>query len=469
MAVVKSVVGRYTAPLRMSINASIAPTEPSGIDPPARFTYHANHGHIHFDDWTVFRLRVRNEDGSPGDVVATGAKTSFCIIELRRYDSSLPGHNDPPGYNSCGQVQGLRPGWSDVYGSSLYGQVIDLTGVADGIYYLEGDIDPDNKILESNEENNSVMIPVAIGSVPGSSPDPYEENDSKSVVDGKTEGAPNSPNLGLVLNETFIPNLSMEDNGDYFKFKIHEGNNNAYVRIESPYLRNADLDMQLLNSSGTVIDDSTGSYSWEQISLKNRPAGTYYIRVFRAGSGNNPLYYLRISPTPNDPPFLELNQPSLNPQYVEKSYETFEVIWNGGDPNQDPKLVSILRSRVKFDHANAEPIPGYQDMPNGQGSVNINTAEFSLGLWYILGVGSDGGAQTEAWAPGAVHIYIKGDFDYDGHCHMEDFEYGYKMYRQSSRGGPGPEFRAIADMDRDGDVDMIDMRLLFEKANNDHG
>lgn len=432
------------------------------------FTYHPQHGHIHFDNWTQFKLREVTVGNGVGNVVATGAKTSFCILELRHADSSLPGHNDPPGYTSCGQLQGLRPGWSDIYGASLFGQVIDLTGVPDGIYWLEGTVDPDNFVLESDETNNTVRVQVAIGPIPAAVPDAFEENDSMAVVDARPEGAPNSPNLGLVLNPVQIDNLSMEDSNDWYKVRLHAGVVGSYIQMESPYLRQNDLNMQLYNSNGTVVRSSTGSYNWENIQLSGLAAGTYYIRVYPSGSGNNPRYRLTINPSENHPPVLVMDEPLAGTHFVEKSLETFPVVWNGNDPDLDPKTVSILRSRVFGNAGLAEPIPGYQDMPNAQGSANINTADFANGLWHILGVGSDGGAQTLSWAPGSIYIYIRGDVNEDGHVHMDDYQRAVAIYQRKPGLFQTEPYRHTLDVDENGRFDKNDLFLILQLANTDH-
>lgn len=427
--------------------------------PAGSFTYHPEHAHIHFDDWTIFRLKQVLPNGGVGSVVKEGAKTSFCIIELRRVNQNLPGHNASPGYNSCGQVQGLRPGWADIYGASLFGQVIDLTGVPDGVYWLEGDIDPNNQILESDETNNQVRIQVAIGPVPPAVPDRYEENDTRAQVNARPEGGLNSPNMGLVLNPVIHENLSMDDADDWYKVKLHAGSVGAYLQVESPYLQTSNLNVQLTDVNGTVLRSSTGSYSWENLSLDGLAAGTYFIRVYRGSTANNPRYRMIINPSPNDPPMLEMNEPVSGTRYVEKSLQTFPVSWNGSDPNNDPKLVSLLRSRIDGNNAIAEPIPGYQDMPNGSGPVNVNTADFAVGRWFILGVGSDGGAQTLSWAPGAVMIYIKGDLNMDGHVHEDDLEIALKVF---FGGGMDRHYTTLLDMDRNGVVNYTDIKILME-------
>lgn len=428
------------------------------------FTYHSNHGHIHFDDWTIFRLRQVLPGNGVGSVVAQGAKTSFCILEIRPVNTAMPGHNVAPGYTSCGQLQGLRPGWADIYGASLFGQVINLTGVADGIYWLEGDIDPNNQVLESDETNNQVRIQVAVGAVPAAVPDLYEQNDTIAQVNAAPVGGTNSPNLGLVRNQRMISNLSMEDTNDWYKLTLHAGAPGSFIQMESPYLQQSNLNFQLCDINGAVVRSSTNSYSWENISLSGIAAGTYFIRVFPAVSGNNPNYRLFISPTPNRAPLLTLNQPPRGTTYVEKAINTFPVTWNGSDPDNDPKFVSLFRSRVNLDNGAAVPITGYQNMPNAQNMVNMNTAEFGLGQWFIMGAGSDEGAQTLSWAPGNVFIYIKGDLNMDGHVHKNDLIMAYKRFRIPVRSEP---FRSIMDMDRNGVVNAIDIALL-ENLVNDH-
>lgn len=450
------------------VNQRVYRTDGTFWDRPAgSFVYHPQHGHIHFDDWTVFRLRQVLPGNGVGNTIAQGAKTSFCILELRVTNSSAPGHNESPSYTSCGQIQGLRPGWADIYGSSLFGQVIDLTGVPDGIYWLEGDIDPHNQILESNESNNQVRVQVAIGSVPVATPDVFEENDSISQVNARTVGGVNSPNMGLILNETHIQSLSMEDTDDYFKVKLHASGTGTYVQMESPYLQQSDLDLQILSSTGSVLRSSTGNYSWEHVSLDGLPAGDYFVRVFKTGTGNNPNYRLTISPSPNNPPTLVLNQPVDGLHYVEKSLETFPVLWNGGDPDLDPKYVSIFRSRQFGINGGAEPITGYQNMPNASGMVNINTADFGLGKWFVLGVGTDGGAQAHSWAPGAVYIYILGDLTEDGHVHEDDLELAYKLF---FGGGMSRHYSKLLDMDHNAVINIVDLKLLQELVeSHEHG
>src|SRR5262245_55464579 len=80
------------------------------------FTYHPEHGHIHFDEFAQFRLRQVLPDGGVGDIVAAGDKVSFCLLDVDRYNASGP---ILPHFLKCGQVQGISVGWADVYSRGL--------------------------------------------------------------------------------------------------------------------------------------------------------------------------------------------------------------------------------------------------------------------------------------------------------------------------------------------------------------
>src|SRR5262249_18729540 len=119
-----------------------------------------------------------------GTLLASGGKTSFCLIDIDHYsgrtytDGDGNSHtypvipNSPASgfYESCGNVmQGISPGWADVYTAGLADQWIDITGL--GLtggppYILQDVLDPDNHILESNESNNVTNVVITIDGLP---------------------------------------------------------------------------------------------------------------------------------------------------------------------------------------------------------------------------------------------------------------------------------------------------------------
>ncbi len=118
------------------------------------FEYSSCHDHFHFNGYATYDLL----DGS-GNVVAAGHKQSFCLRDDLRvmFDPSV--RADP--LFSC-DSQGLSRGWSDVYYASLPCQWVDVTGVPAGDYILRIRINPAKRIIESNYDNNEILVPVTI-------------------------------------------------------------------------------------------------------------------------------------------------------------------------------------------------------------------------------------------------------------------------------------------------------------------
>ncbi len=121
------------------------------------FSFHPDHGHLHFDGWLQFHLRAVTAGNGVGDIVAAGDKTSFAIIDLGSHDLSLPGAPSSSVYYS-GLLQGISVGWRDIYSKTLTDQWIDVTNVPPGTYWLESAVDPDNRVQESDETNNVTRI-----------------------------------------------------------------------------------------------------------------------------------------------------------------------------------------------------------------------------------------------------------------------------------------------------------------------
>lgn len=124
------------------------------------FTYHADHDHIHFDDYATYSLQPVN---APGGSQRTGVKTTFCVMDTTAVNTSLPGAPQSAAYATCGRVmQGMSVGWGDTYGAHLSGQEIDFTNNADGVYALRIKIDPKELIQESNNGDNESCVLLSI-------------------------------------------------------------------------------------------------------------------------------------------------------------------------------------------------------------------------------------------------------------------------------------------------------------------
>jgi PKD repeat protein len=147
---------------------------------PGTMSYHPTHGHIHVNNWAEFTLRTQDTtQASPLNwpIIATGSKVSFCLINLGDctgdygYCHDTLGNiitmadipNAPFGLVSgCGLDQGIYTGNLDIYSQSLPDMYIDLTNVCNGNYFIVSQTDPDNNFIETNDNNNYVVVPITL-------------------------------------------------------------------------------------------------------------------------------------------------------------------------------------------------------------------------------------------------------------------------------------------------------------------
>lgn len=116
------------------------------------FVWHPSHNHFHFGDYALYYLEPIN---APGGSPKSGSKTTFCVMDTNRIDTSLPGAPQSAVYVICGNtVQGMSVGWADTYPSTLPGQSIDFTGNPSGDYCLTIQIDPKGRLFETAEDDN---------------------------------------------------------------------------------------------------------------------------------------------------------------------------------------------------------------------------------------------------------------------------------------------------------------------------
>jgi hypothetical protein len=121
---------------------------------------HPDHDHWHFDAMARYAL---TPVGSTTPV-AENTKISFCL----RDNVIIPGTaaNQPQHYGECQtrlSVQGISPGWADVYTARLADQYLDLPdGLVDGAYCLHTEADPNRLLRELDPTNNAAVLTVQI-------------------------------------------------------------------------------------------------------------------------------------------------------------------------------------------------------------------------------------------------------------------------------------------------------------------
>ena len=145
--------------------------------PAGQMDWHSTHGHVHFNDYATYTLRPA---GANGASERYGEKVSFCLIDTDRVDRTLAASPKRPVYTTCGaQRQGISVGWGDGYRYYLDGQHIDITGLPNGDYVLLINVDPKNRIEETDDQDNVSSTTVRI------------TGNSVELVSGGGRGRPN--------------------------------------------------------------------------------------------------------------------------------------------------------------------------------------------------------------------------------------------------------------------------------------
>jgi hypothetical protein len=122
---------------------------------------HPTHNHWHFETMAAYRL----VDVTPRRrVVAARPKVSFCLRDNRPVPGTTP-RQRRAFFGTCGRdaVQGVSPGWVDLYDVATPGQSVLLPRrMPDGVYCLVLRADPRDRLVETDETDNASVRPVRI-------------------------------------------------------------------------------------------------------------------------------------------------------------------------------------------------------------------------------------------------------------------------------------------------------------------
>lgn len=145
-------------------------------------TYHPTHNHSHFDEWGIYTIRIpdpNEPDPLKWTIIGEGSKLGFCLMDYGscqyynghcRDDNNNVLTTDAPNYGlggggySCGTTnQGITAGWTDIYYYNLDGMFIDLpAGTCNGDYMMVVHVDPNDVLLEENEDDNVMVAPITL-------------------------------------------------------------------------------------------------------------------------------------------------------------------------------------------------------------------------------------------------------------------------------------------------------------------
>jgi Lysyl oxidase len=131
-------------------------------------TYHDVHHHWHLDGVMTYELLDANL--TP---VKPNSKAAFCLADIAKADSTLPGFPTAPAYNGCDRNtrttyvnMGTSVGWEDIYDKKLFGQNFDVTDLMNrpqAQYFIRQTVDEAGIISEQNDANNSTGVWVTLG------------------------------------------------------------------------------------------------------------------------------------------------------------------------------------------------------------------------------------------------------------------------------------------------------------------
>jgi|GEM_PF-4220941 len=368
------------------------------------FVYHPEHGHVHLEGFATFNLRSVGEDGEPGELVASGGKTSFCLINIAHpFPETTDAVSQPHGRGgeSCDTIQGISVGHADVYDASLAGQWIDVTDLPDGEYFLEVHADPDDHLLEIDETNNLMHELVTIDN-------PYYENgDFIEIEAPPADDQANGPGEdALVLTSNSRVSASIENEGDrdWFRFEAAEGT--AY-EVEIILNSLGDSELELADADGEVItsDDDGGSGLGSQLTWVAPRSGTFYWVAKGLGSSTG-SYNLRYEVLADDHGSASTGATNLTTnEYLNGEIEIagdrdwFRFEANGEQHYQIDARVRLLRDSAitLYGGDGITKLLENNDL-NSEGSSQIIFQPKRDGVFFVLvKAGDDAGANTGSY------------------------------------------------------------------------
>lgn len=372
-----------------------------------QFVYHPGHNHIHIEGWAQYNLREITAGDGVGPILASGTKTSFCIIDLRVQDDALPNYVPGGEFRSCSStIQGLSVGWADIYSKGLTDQWIDVTDIADGTYWLESVADPGGVIAETNEANNVARIKVTIGAPAPINPDPYEPNPDMISVDGRPEGQNNSPNLGPCGPSRTIEGLTLHEAGDsdwYVFYMPATGGSDDFVRVDFQHGL-GDIDMRLFDMEGNELGSSTSTSNFEEISMNGRAAGWYAVNVFGFNDATHPDYDLTVDPSSNGTPTVNVTGPPAGDVELIQSIDVYDVTWTANDPEGNEIWAKVWVNAIPEFDGNEFFLETSLNRPGALGAYALSTTYLDVGTYYVYVEITDGGTSAGDWSDGTMTL-----------------------------------------------------------------
>ncbi|XAL98900.1 lysyl oxidase family protein [Phycisphaeraceae bacterium D3-23] len=229
------------------------------------FINHPNHGHFHFEGYAQMSLREVTAGNGIGDVVALGEKTSFCMIDLDSFGGTS-------NYFGCGRgTQGISSMYADVYSSGLDGQQIDVSGLersggnftgglnGTGVYWFEISIDPDNRMIESDNNNNVAHLLIDLNGQEGAVLDDHSNSKVNATV--------------LNSGDYRFGEIGQDGDEDMFRMQV----------VEGALYRTSMVELQMHRGDFTVHDTNGNEVFYEDMSAVGQDFAQYEFRANGTG------------------------------------------------------------------------------------------------------------------------------------------------------------------------------------------
>lgn len=127
------------------------------------FQFDHRHGHLHLTTFARYELWTVAPDGGLGELVARNEKVGFCLMDNVPVEEELIDASRGVYPVDCrGDVQGISPGYGDVYVAQLYEQDLIVDGLPDGRYALVNVVNPAGAIAEVSLDNNRAVAYVRL-------------------------------------------------------------------------------------------------------------------------------------------------------------------------------------------------------------------------------------------------------------------------------------------------------------------
>jgi hypothetical protein len=253
------------------------------------FQFHPEHGHIHFEDFAAFRLREVGPDGEVGAVISTSDKVSFCLLDVEQYSGTASSN-----YHTCDSIQGISAGWADVYDSGLPGQAIDITGVLNGSYWLEIEVDPLNNLVEADETNNVFRVQIELDRDGAGGPD---AGDLFEINDGFETASILAPPEDHLYEDLSI---HAPDNDDFYKVTASaDGTLSISLEFDNAA---GDIDMRVFDSSQNQLAISNSIANREQVNIEALTGEQFFVQVYGYNGATNEDYSLLVDQPDDLPP-----------------------------------------------------------------------------------------------------------------------------------------------------------------------